>query len=525
MDALCLQYAGSHATGAFVQALDISSFDVKFTLLGGIGAGAYEISGLMPEDEPITNLNAGDRIDLYVYRDVLTNDYSTGNTILYVRDSTRFAVGDQLALANDSTLFDIIGPIISMTSDSITVETSGLYNWSVGTSVLKFWHRGKIDSLDTNDDLTYVQKWTTTSYFNDFAGVLVNENVDSSTIGASRECGWVLWNTLQTVGASAFLDLNLDSSNFTMSTAASGSPYTLATVAYFDTAQWSAIESSITASLTNITGPGDNMQNMSNTFTAAVSAYTGSEPNGRLFDTEDIASLQSAYLAASGTPPSSYEHGPSTTPFYNQFYTYLQSVFVNTQEITGYLGTGVGYSGTNNYYALTSFFADIITCANGGSVATTPPEWTIDIDQFNVVRFHEVNQNTVTVTLLTNSNTNDNLGDGLYGDCVPAHTTHSDDMTNLFNYVIATGGNDSNGNPIQVEVFDQVSINTWGQREVQLSNTNMNSTTSLTNWATAQLNLTAYPPESFTAEIYPCRSMITCNDYISIGLDSSQTNR
>lgn len=522
-DAVGAIYEGSHISGQFLQLLNLNTFDVQWTLLGGVGNGQYTISGYMPED--LENLIADNRFDLYCYRDLLNSTYTAGVSSVIVRDGTRFNTLDTICMY-DGTNWS--GPMIvnAITGNTLTTTTSATGNFVTGDSVLVLRHRGVLSAVDTNDSLNRVQSFNTIGYgVSQLNAILVNENVQSSgnPTGTNYECGWVLYQTLASYSASGFFpDLIIEPGNFLMSSDPNGSPWATITSSTFTTAQWAAISSSVHVSLQHITGTGSTNGQIQTLFNTAINLYPGTEPNGKLFTDASLSALSAAYLTAMGQTSGFYEHGPSAAPFFNAWYARLQTAFGTTTSINNnsLMGTGVAYSGTNASTPIMSFIQDIITTANGGNI--NGYQYTLDVDVNNVVHFHQINDTIPDVFLFLNKYTDDGLGDGLFGDCVIDNTTHGNDLNNIINTVNAVGGNDALGNPITCTVNDLQSTILYGQRESLQTNSNMNDVTSLQQWAVGYLNQHAYPITTFNLTVYPTRTWIDCTNYVQVGFDPTQ---
>jgi hypothetical protein len=418
-DAICALYQGSHINGSLLEVISIKSFNINYVLFGFLGDATYTVEGLLPEQ--MGNFIAGNRIDLYEYRDVLASPYTAGAIEAHVRDSTRFADGDNILLTNDGISFNVVGTVSNIIGGNILITgtSSASASYPTGATVMTLAHRGKLSSIMTDDDLQRVQGFTSTSYFNDLNSKVVNETIQStSTVGYEAiYCIYSVINKYVTAGE--LPDLVLNPLNFAMTSNPNGSP--------FPTLQY---------------------------------------PN---------------------------------------------------------VGSGIGYSGTNSATPIMTFIQDAITQANGGSIAEPPVLYTMGITLNNVLFCQPINQTTPTVNLFLNSYTPSTQNDGLF-DCVIEHKMEDQQLANIFNVLIGSGGNDALGNPILTTMTDTASVSAFGQRENYVTNSNCNTLLSLQNWLQGQLNICAWPPQSFTTTIYPSLTRITPNDFVCVGFNSAYPN-
>ena len=183
-------------------------------------------------------------------------------------------------------------------------------------------------------------------------------------------------------------------------------------------------------------------------------------------------------------------------------------------------GTGIFYTGNATNTPLATLLNEIVTMANGNLAGTI---YRLYCDVFNTIYFKAINSTTPTVTLNINSY-NDSFGDGLY-DLVSKHSTHAEDLTGIKNtYKLVGGTNTSTQQPVTVTVFDQISVNQYGQKEAVISNPSLTSVDALKSWGVGQLNRTAYPLQQYVTELSLTGSFVSCTDYVKIqGFTDSST--
>lgn len=198
------------------------------------------------------------------------------------------------------------------------------------------------------------------------------------------------------------------------------------------------------------------------------------------------------------------------------------SNFVQDSTGLGTGGTGVYYTATAGEQTLLSFLQDVVTNANANTNGIT---YVLYADEQNVLHFTELNTSTVTVSYdIASYGTNN--GDGIY-DCVLSHQVHDQDLTTLTNTYQIIGGNaSSTGTAVQAIVFDQDSVNIYGQFEQTVTNTGLVTTEACEQYGQALLAQTAYPARQYMTEIYPSRTNLTIQDYIKItGFTDGSTQR
>lgn len=380
----------------------------------------------MPEQ--LFNYVCDNRLDLYVYRDIIVAPFTSQGGTITVRDGTRFAPspahpGNYSIAVYDGEDFEL-GDITNITGNVLTFTTTSYLSagitYSSGSTVLILRSRGKLSAVDTNDNLQGYQQISTISYFNDLGNFVIDTNVATGT-SSGYECGWSAWNILQQADefgntyASQLVDLVLDQKNFFMT----------------------------------------------------------SDPNGR--------------------------------PIGNQ------------------PGTNVAWQSQSTGIPMLQAFQDIILQANGGSTINPPPEYTMYVDEHNVLYFQPINITTISVKLYLNDYGYDNVGDGLF-DSVIAHSTHGNDITNVINTYKLVGGTDQFGITVTALVHDQSSVDAFSQREAEVNQSTITTVDALKNYGVALLNQTAWPGATYTAEVMPSKTWITSRDYVAVLIDPAQAS-
>ncbi len=198
-------------------------------------------------------------------------------------------------------------------------------------------------------------------------------------------------------------------------------------------------------------------------------------------------------------------------------------------------GTGQPMEGNYQGSDIMSIINDAVNQANGGidaaggsgdsSGGTTKTIYRAFCDENNLFFFEAINLSTPTLTAYVDGYSVDVLNDGLY-DCVKSYKNDNNNTDQMYNTILAIGGQDpTSGNPVNVVVFDQLSVNVYGNIQVCKSNSNCMSVDSLTAWAQNLLSQNAYPTNKIDLVIEPSLSYLTCEDYIAVtGFNNSDVD-
>lgn len=203
-------------------------------------------------------------------------------------------------------------------------------------------------------------------------------------------------------------------------------------------------------------------------------------------------------------------------------------IFISSSNITQTTDASGNLNGTGTNMAYNSTFAnrpliqvvqDIVNCANGNpnNIGNGNPSGTtymVWVDAPNALHFEAVN--TATPTRTFDLTTNPSTDDGLF-DCVTDFKSPRENLTAVTNvYKIAGAVDPTTQQPITCEVFDQNSVNQYGQIEQSISNPNVFDVDTLKAYGVALLNATAYPIRQFTLTVGPVKNFVTCRDYIEV---------
>lgn len=193
--------------------------------------------------------------------------------------------------------------------------------------------------------------------------------------------------------------------------------------------------------------------------------------------------------------------------------TFSQSNFtMSTTSNPASGGTYQPYYGQQTQTDLFSIIQDVLTYANAN---TNQINYTFWVDELGAAHFGPINTTTPSATANLVTPTPNFRLDGIM-NIVDQHQTRDQDMQNVANVVIVSGGQDGNGNTITAIVEDQNSINLYGQIETTLSNTGITTTAAASAFGFSYLQQYAYPRQSSNTDFVTTGNFVTAQDYVSI---------
>jgi hypothetical protein len=214
-DVVVAVFNGVHNNGALLQFLECDQISFDNTQFGGYSKGTFRLRYGLEQSTSLgtqftTNINSPNRLECFLRNDALGNVATSGANSITVQNPSYFAANQNI-LVWDGTNYDNV-TISSISGSTLTLNQNLAHSYAVNTTVLNLRYTGYISAVNRDavqDNITTVE---TSGYQTQLAQRYTSAN------GGGMECGWVLYQLLNTYSVSGAWDLQVTPSNFVMST-------------------------------------------------------------------------------------------------------------------------------------------------------------------------------------------------------------------------------------------------------------------------------------------------------------------